>query len=212
MRGHRVGDDLALERAARCQHLVKHAAERPDVGAPVRGLAPRLFGRHIRRGAEDHAQPGGRQSASATASHPTARPVASRSSRLGQPEIEDLHDALVCHLDVRGLQVAVNDPCFHGRLRAPLQSAVRSAAPPRPASVPARCARRASGLRRARGPAHARRRPLRCRGSHAMSGWLSAASSCASRLKRASRSGSCVSSSGRTFRATPRLSRASRAR
>ncbi len=37
------------------QHLVEHDAERPDVGALVDGLPARLLGRHVGRGAEDHA-------------------------------------------------------------------------------------------------------------------------------------------------------------
>ena len=37
------------------EHLVEHAAERPDVGALVDGLAARLLGTHVRRRAEDHA-------------------------------------------------------------------------------------------------------------------------------------------------------------
>src|SRR5262245_38471816 len=45
-----------------------------------------------------------------------------------------------------------------------------------------------------------------------MCGWLSEASTCASRLKRASRSGSLANASGRTLMATSRFRRASRAR
>ncbi len=44
----------------------------------------------------------------------------------------------------------------------------------------------------------------------AMFGWLSDAISCASRLKRASRSGSALKASGRTFNATSRFSLESR--
>src|ERR1700688_156920 len=45
-----------------------------------------------------------------------------------------------------------------------------------------------------------------------MCGWFSAASTCASRRKRAMRSGSCVKLSGRIFSATSRFSFVSRAR
>ena len=38
------------------QHLVQHAAERPDVGALVDRLAARLLGAHVGRGAENHAR------------------------------------------------------------------------------------------------------------------------------------------------------------
>ena len=53
--GDDVGDVVAVERARACQHLVEHAAERPDVRALVDGAPARLFGRHVRRGAEDEA-------------------------------------------------------------------------------------------------------------------------------------------------------------
>ena len=42
--------------AAAGQHLVQHDAERPDVRAPVDGLAARLLRAHVGRGAEDHAR------------------------------------------------------------------------------------------------------------------------------------------------------------
>ena len=37
------------------QHLVEHAAERPDVGAPIDRLAARLFGAHVAGRAENQA-------------------------------------------------------------------------------------------------------------------------------------------------------------
>ena len=53
------GDDLgrvgAVEGATPGEHLEQHAAERPDVGAAIDGLAARLLGAHVRRRAEDHA-------------------------------------------------------------------------------------------------------------------------------------------------------------
>ena len=36
------------------QHLVEHAAEGPDVGAPVDLASPRLLGAHVAGGAKDH--------------------------------------------------------------------------------------------------------------------------------------------------------------
>ena len=39
-RGERVGDVFAVERAPRRQHLVEHAAERPDVGAVIDRACP----------------------------------------------------------------------------------------------------------------------------------------------------------------------------
>ena len=46
------------KRALARQHLVEHAAERPDVGALVDGLAARLLGAHVRGRAEHHADAG----------------------------------------------------------------------------------------------------------------------------------------------------------
>ena len=53
--GHRVGERRAAERRPAGQHLVQHAAKRPDVGLRVHALPARLLGRHVRRGAENHA-------------------------------------------------------------------------------------------------------------------------------------------------------------
>ena len=51
-----VSDIVAhVEDASPGQHLVEHAAERPDVAAPVGRLPSRLFGTHVRRGAQHHA-------------------------------------------------------------------------------------------------------------------------------------------------------------
>ena len=47
-------DVVAREGPAAGQHLVEHAAERPDVGALVDRLALGLLRRHVGRGAEDH--------------------------------------------------------------------------------------------------------------------------------------------------------------
>ena len=38
--------------------------------------------------------------------------AAARLHRLGQPEVEHLHRAVGPHLDVRGLEIAMNDPLF----------------------------------------------------------------------------------------------------
>ena len=50
-----VGHAFALEETRAAQHLVEHDAERPDVGALVDRLAPRLLRCHVGGGAEDHA-------------------------------------------------------------------------------------------------------------------------------------------------------------
>ena len=51
----RVRDFIAVKHATAGQHLEQHASERPDVGALVHRLPARLFGTHVRGGAENHA-------------------------------------------------------------------------------------------------------------------------------------------------------------
>ena len=51
----RVRDGLTGKREAAGQHLVEHAAERPDVGALVDALTARLLRAHVGGGAEDRA-------------------------------------------------------------------------------------------------------------------------------------------------------------
>src|SRR5690606_27930868 len=53
-----LGGVLAVERATAGEHLIKHAAERPHVRAPVRVLAPGLLGAHVGGRAEEDAGAG----------------------------------------------------------------------------------------------------------------------------------------------------------
>ncbi|HSC25848.1 MAG TPA: hypothetical protein VLD67_01160 [Vicinamibacterales bacterium] len=53
--GNRVGHRVGGKRCSARQHLVEHAAERPDVGAFVDELAARLLRAHVRRGAQNYA-------------------------------------------------------------------------------------------------------------------------------------------------------------
>jgi len=46
-RRQRVGDGLARKRPLARQHLVEHAAERPDVGALVEDMPAHLLGAHV---------------------------------------------------------------------------------------------------------------------------------------------------------------------
>ena len=79
----RARDVLAEERGLARQHLVEHAAERPDVGAPVDGFAARLLGAHVRRRAEHHAGLGHR----GRRQRGRLRPVVARgSSALAMPK------------------------------------------------------------------------------------------------------------------------------
>jgi hypothetical protein len=96
-----LGAECALPR----EHLVEYAAERPDVGALIDGLAPRLFRAHV-GGRPNHAA-GLRQ-------HRRCRGVrvrtgGSRVDRFGDAEIEHLGNRIVPELNVRGFQIAVHD-------------------------------------------------------------------------------------------------------
>jgi len=90
----RIADVLALERAPAGQHLVKHAAKRPDV-APFVGLASfGLLGAHVRGGTEDDADPGHHGGRGDRRCRGEVRYVVSGFSRtreFGQAEVEHFH-------------------------------------------------------------------------------------------------------------------------
>jgi hypothetical protein len=126
-RRHRIRCGVAGERCAASEHLVQHAAERPDVGAFVDGLPPRLLRTHVRRGPEDHTGDGvGR------ARTPVARSrVAIGCRRLQgfrQTEVENLDGPIRTHFHIGWLQIAMDDSCLMGgfkRFRDLLSNAQR---------------------------------------------------------------------------------------
>jgi len=108
--GENVRQRAPAKRPRSGQALVQHAAERPDVRAPIHGLAARLLGTHVGRRAENQSllrheeavRFGGRRAF-------LGRPGA---NRLGEPEVEDLDDPVGRDADVGRLEVAVH----HARL------------------------------------------------------------------------------------------------
>ena len=124
------------------------------------------------------------------------RRARSGSSALASPKSSTFTVAVGAHLDVGGLEIAVDDALLVrgferlGDLPRDRQRLVERA------SVRARCAATDPRPRPAPSPAPGRRRRLRSRRSCAMFGWFSAASVCASRLNRASRSGSLANDIG----------------
>ena len=110
-RGQRLGDGLGLEQAPAGQHLVQHDAERPDVGAPIDGLPLRLLGRHVGGRAENRAHLRRPRRERGRVGEVRAR-CAGGIHRLGQTEIEDLHRAVGGDLDVRRLEIAMDDPAL----------------------------------------------------------------------------------------------------
>ena len=114
---HHVRHALALERLAAGQHLVQHAAERKHVAAMIGGKSLRLFRRHVRRRAEDHAclrrhhaqRRGMRRAVRAGLTGPDGRLVR---HRLREAEVGDFHLVVRRDLDVGRLQIAMDDPFF----------------------------------------------------------------------------------------------------
>jgi len=98
---------VSLERRTPGQHLVEHTAEREDVRAPINRSALRLFRRHVSRRAEDDALL--RRGQAQRRRVREIRIYCLRLERLRQPEVQHLHRAIASHLDVGGLQVAMND-------------------------------------------------------------------------------------------------------
>ena len=86
------------ERRLSGQQLVEHDAEGPDVGLAARHLAAGLLGAHVGGGAHHRVRFGD-----------GGRVVRSGLDRLGEAEVQHLHAAVRRHLDVGGLQIAVDD-------------------------------------------------------------------------------------------------------
>jgi hypothetical protein len=85
---------LTEERLRARDHLVEHHPERPQIDALIRDAPAHLFGRHVADGAKCRA--GARR----------PRVV----DEFGDPEIDDLHHAVMCEHDVRRFDIAVDDP------------------------------------------------------------------------------------------------------
>ena len=118
-RGDHVGHRPAGEERPAGQHLPQQHAERPHVRASVHRLAARLLRRHVGRRAEDDAgnRPGVRESRRLRHHRAEDRPSRdSLAQRLGEAEVEHLHLAAGRELDVRGLQVAMDDALVVGFL------------------------------------------------------------------------------------------------
>ena len=112
-RGEHVAHRLALEELAAGQHLEEHDPEGPDVGPPVDRLAAGLLRRHVGGGAEDEAGRG-----AGVGERRGLRQVGRRGARalprLGEAEVENRGLAVGSELDVRRLEVAVDDALLVG--------------------------------------------------------------------------------------------------
>ena len=103
---------LAVKGASPRQHLVQHAAEGPDVAPLVSLSSFRLLRGHIRRGSEDDAragQHGGARDGRRLRPVGRARRVLLGCQRLREPEVQHLHRPVRAQLDVRRLEIAMDD-------------------------------------------------------------------------------------------------------
>ena len=111
----RVGNGLAAEGLPARDHLVKDAAQRPDVGPLVHRLAPGLLGAHVGGGAQDHAV----ACSAAGEGRREGQALRNRflSEGLREAEIQELDLVLCGNLDVGGLEIPVDDSLLVGRLQ-----------------------------------------------------------------------------------------------
>ena len=108
-RGEHVRHVVAGKRAAAGQHLVQNHAERPDISAAIDGLSPCLFRRHVCGRAEHHSElrrPGGERRRIHHLRCPARRIMRQRFS---EAEVQHLHGAVLANLDVRRLEIAMDD-------------------------------------------------------------------------------------------------------
>ena len=98
---------LPRERPLARDHLVEDETQCPDVTADIGGLTTELLGCHVWQSAKQRAGLRHRRVG-------LGRGLGQRLARcsLGQPEVQHLHCPVFPHLDVRGLQVAVDDTSF----------------------------------------------------------------------------------------------------
>ena len=109
------GSRIALEGITPREHLVEDHAEREDVAAMVCQQTLRLFRRHVRGGAQNDAglccvDTEGRRVREGGTSHGVPH-------GFRQPEIEHLDRTVRAELDVRRLQVTMDDSLLVGRLQ-----------------------------------------------------------------------------------------------
>ena len=107
----RVGHVVAAEGTAAREHLIQHAAERPDVRAlvdrlasPARAPCRRRYGDHTRSGHRRRRDRGCIHEGAPLASIQVPSPV----------KVQHLHGAIGPHFDVGRLQIAMDDARFVG--------------------------------------------------------------------------------------------------
>ena len=110
--GDRVGHRRPGERCAAGEHLIQDTTERPDICPLVERPATRLLGAHIGRSTENHTV---RMSHLDRHGRHMRSDVRRRvSDRLRQSEVEHFHGAVLAHLDVGRLEIAMDDALLVG--------------------------------------------------------------------------------------------------
>ncbi len=107
--GQRVRRRLAVKGRLAGEHFEDDATECPDVGARVDRLAARLLWRHVGRRAEDDSRlshRGGRDRRGVVGLGLEAWGLV---ERFGETKVQHLHRAVLTQLDVRGLEIAMDD-------------------------------------------------------------------------------------------------------
>ena len=94
------------------RHLVKHRAERKQVGAGVERLTARLLGRHV--GHRPKRRPGVRQMVHGRRGLLAIVAQQARRPKLGEAKVEDLHLPRPAQKNIRRLDVAVRDAARMG--------------------------------------------------------------------------------------------------
>ena len=123
-RGEGLGARLPPERRSSGRELVQDRAERELVATVVDGATAGLLRRHVAHGAEHDAGRGLRGGRVGPGRRGRVEPLLSLARRvraqLGEAEVEQLHEAVVRHHHVLGLEVAVDD-AGGVRLREPVR-------------------------------------------------------------------------------------------
>ncbi len=109
-------DRIAAEQTLAAEHFPQDDAVGPDIGAAIDRSPRGLLRAHVRGGAEDRPGLRHRWRRDRRRLRGVRGRRASRLHGLREPEVEHLHRAVRSHLDVRRLQVAMNDALLVGGL------------------------------------------------------------------------------------------------
>jgi hypothetical protein len=107
-----IRNRLTLEHRPSGKTLVKHATERPDVGATIDHTAPRLLGTHVCRRAENDPGARGLMGHRGRMREIGVGPGGAGAARGGEPEVENFHLPRRGDDDIAGFEVAVHDAVF----------------------------------------------------------------------------------------------------